>query len=81
MALSMPTSAASVAAPVWAEKPLMLMTPMPSLTSHLTGFSSIRSRTSATSNGLSRPGRTMVSLIPVPGVPRIFSTDWSRSSP
>ena len=56
------------ASPVWAEKPLMLMMPTPSLTSHLTGLSSIRSRMMATSNGLSRPGRTMVSLIAVPGL-------------
>ncbi len=48
-------------------KVLMLMTPMPSLTSHLTGRSSILARTRATSNGLSRPGRTMVTVVLLPG--------------
>jgi hypothetical protein len=47
----------------------------------LTGFSSIRSRITVRSNGLSRPGRTMVSLIDVPGLPRIFSTASSRLKP
>jgi hypothetical protein len=52
----------------------MLMMPTRSLISHFTGLSSMRSRISATSNGLSRPGRTTVSVILLPGVPRIAST-------
>ena len=81
VALSMLTSASRVSAPVWAEKPLTLMMPTLSFTSHLTGRSSIRSRVMETSNGLSRPGRTMVSLTVVPGLPRIFSTASSSVKP
>ena len=41
----------------------------------------LRSRTNATSNGLSRPGRTTVRLILVPGTPRIDSTASSSVPP
>jgi len=68
-------------APVFAEKLTMLMTPMPFFTSHFTGFSWMISRVRVRSIGLSRPGRTMVSLICVPGAPRILSTASSSVPP
>ena len=59
----------------------MLMMPTPFFTSHLTGFWMITSRFMLTSIGLSRPGRTSVSAIGVPGVPRIWLIASSRVDP
>jgi hypothetical protein len=73
--------AASASSVVVRLKLLTLMTPMPSLTCHFTAGSSMMARVIATSNGLSRPGRTMVSLIDEPGVPRIWSTASSSVPP
>ena len=77
----MPATAATTSAPVCSEKPVTEIMPMRSFTSHCTGFRSIIARVSVTSNGPSRPGRKIVSLILVPGAPRMASTASSKVPP
>jgi hypothetical protein len=62
-------------------KVLMLMMPMPSLTSHLTGRKLDPLAGDGDVERLVAAGRTMVSLIAVPGAPRILSTASSSVPP
>lgn len=80
-ALSIAATAARVSAPVWAEKVLMLMMPMPSFTSHFTGFWTMISRVMVAVIGFSWPGRTSVSVTLVLAGPRICEIASSSEPP